>query len=104
MRGAVALEPPVTRWYCPSCGAQDVTRQFGVHTRFHNCAGLRGLSAPMVPAGTKAKHVVNVREDYEGGQLAQRDEDGRALMNIVTVRDDGQDCTVLAPTANVNAN
>ena len=40
----------------------------------------------------------------EGDQLAQRDEDGRALMNIVTVRDDGQDCTVLAPTANVKAN
>lgn len=99
MSGGVVLEPPVTHWHCPSCGLEAAGRDTGI--RFHNCGKLGGLSAPMVPAGTKAKHVVNVREDYEGDQTAQRDEDGRALMNIVTVRDDGQDCTVLAPTANV---
>jgi len=98
------LQPPITRWECPSCGLEDVTHEVGPHSRFHNCGSLGGLSAPMVPAGTKAKHVVNLREDYEGDQLAQRDEDGRALMNIVTVRDDGEDCTVLAPTANVTIN
>ena len=97
----VPILTPESRWECPSCDFTDITHEVGPHSRFHNCAGLKGLSAPMVPAGTKAKHVVNVREDYEGDQTAQRDEDGRALMNIVTVRDEGQDCTVLAPTANV---
>ena len=101
---SIPILAPESRWECPSCDFTDVTHEVGPHSRFHNCAGLRGLSAPMIPAGTKAKHVVNLREDYEGDQLAQRDEDGRALMNIVTVRDDGQDCTVLAPTANVKAN
>jgi len=42
------------------------------------------------------------REDYVNGEVVQTvDVDGKArpIMSIVTTRDDGQDCTVLAPQA-----
>lgn len=54
----------------------------------------------MLPVGTKGHHQIRVREDYEGKtQLAQKDENGRAIMSVQTIRDNGEDCTVLAPTA-----
>lgn len=89
------------RWHCPSCGLEAVSTTPDV--RWHICGALAGLNAPMVPFGQSAKHVVNQREDYEGKDTAQRDANGRVVMSITTVRDDGQDCTVLAPTANVSA-
>lgn len=92
------LEPPVTRWVCPSCGLTDSTRVTGPHTQMHPCPVL-GIIAPMLMEGTKGKHVLNVREDYEGTDEAQRDRQGRAIMSVQTVRDDGEDCTVLAPVA-----
>jgi hypothetical protein len=87
------------RWACPSCDLTDVTREPRPHSRMHNCAGLGGLSVPMVPAGTKAHHETHEREDYIGGERVQTDADGRPIMSVTTTRDDGQDCTVYAPTA-----
>lgn len=87
------------RWECPSCDAQHVTRDQRPHTPFHPCAALAGLSAPFVPAGVRAEHRRVEREDYVGGEVVQTDGDGRPVMAVVTVRDDGQDCTVFAPTA-----
>jgi hypothetical protein len=85
------------RWVCPNCDFTDVTYEPEVHSRFHNCRGLRGLSAPMVPAGTKAKVETHEREDYVGKEHVQTDGEGRPVMSIVTTRDEGQDCAVLAP-------
>jgi hypothetical protein len=93
------LAPPERRWECPNCDATDVTREAQPHSRFHACRGLRGLTAPMVPAGTKAKVEAHEREDYIGDEDVQYDGEGRPIMSIVTVRDEGQDCAVLAPTA-----
>lgn len=89
---------PETRWQCPSCGAQDVTHEAAPHTRYHACAALKGLTAPMVPAGTRAAHKVNDRQDYLGRDIAQTDGEGRVVMSVTTVRDDGEDCTIYAPT------
>lgn len=96
---AVLLTPPPTAWGCPNCDQTEVTRQAEPHTRFHACRGLKGLTAPMVVAGTRAKVEAVEREDYIGGDDVQVDGDGRPIMAVVTTRDDGQDCTVLAPTA-----
>jgi hypothetical protein len=52
-----------------------------------------------VEAGVRAEHRTVEREDWVGGELVQTDEDGRPVMAVVTVRDDGQDCTIFAPTA-----
>ncbi|GAB3156244.1 hypothetical protein GCM10027258_62380 [Amycolatopsis stemonae] len=92
------LAPPERRWACPSCDATAVTREARPHTEMHQCTGLRGLIAPMVPAGVRAEHRLREREDYIGDELVQLHE-GRPVMNVTTVRDEGQDVTVFAPTA-----
>ncbi len=88
------------RWYCPNCPTEDVTNEARPHTRFHACKGLRGLVAPMVPVGTRAKVEAHEREDYINGEAVQLDpERGRPVMSVVTTRDDGQDTAVFAPSA-----
>jgi len=88
------------RWYCPNCGKEDTTTEPLPHTRFHTCPKLRGLTAPMLPAGTKAKVEAREREDYVNGDQVQLDpERGRPVMSVVTTRDEGQDVIVFAPTA-----
>lgn len=93
----IALTPE-RRWECPNCQLVDVTHEARPHTRFHACRGLRGLTAPMVPAGTKCKVEAHEREDYVGSEQVFL-HDGRPVMNITTTRDDGQDVVVFAPTA-----
>lgn len=87
------------RWSCPNCVAVKVTREQEPHTPFHPCRGLRGLTAPFVPDGTRCKVEAVERGDWVGRELVQTDGDGRPIMSVVTVRDDGVDCAVLAPTA-----
>lgn len=89
----IPLLTPEQRWYCPNCHLTDVTHEAQPHVRFHACKGLRGLTAPMVPAGTRAKVTAVEREDYMGDEKVGR------TMAIVTERDNGQDVAVFAPTA-----
>jgi hypothetical protein len=88
------------RWVCPNCTVEDWTYEPRPHTRFHICKGLRGLTAPLVPAGIKAKVELREREDYVGAEKVQLDPElGRPVMSVVTTRDNGQDTTVFAPAA-----
>lgn len=89
------------RWECPNCDLTDVTHWPAgqVGSRFHNCPGLRGLEAPMVPAGTPCKVEVVEREDYIGREMVQTDSEGRPVSFIVTTRDEGNDVVVRAPCA-----
>lgn len=87
------------RWECPNCVATDVTYEPNPHTRFHTCRGLRGLTAPMVPAGTRCKVEAVERGDWVGKELVQTDGEGRPVMNVTTTRDDGTDVAVFAPCA-----
>lgn len=87
------------RWECPACGKISVTHTTQPHTQMHHCTALKGLVVPMVPAGTKAKLVAKEREDYVNGEEVQMDGEGRPIMSVTTTRDDGEDCTVYAPTA-----
>lgn len=100
---AVLLRPPESRWYCPNCDLTDVTHTAGPHTRYHACRGLRGLVTAMLPAGVRAKVEAVERGDWVGGDLVQTDGEGRPVMAIVTTRDDGMDCAVLAPAATATA-
>jgi hypothetical protein len=96
----IPLLQPERRWVCPNCTHTDVTREAEPHTRFHACRGLKGLTAPMVPAGSDCKVEAVEREDYVGSEQVQTDGDGRPVMAIVTTRADGSnDCAVLAPVA-----
>jgi hypothetical protein len=90
---------PQQLWECPNCDATHVTHESEPHTAFHVCRGLRGLTAPFIPAGTKAKVEAVERGDYVGQDMVQTDGEGRPVMAVVTTRDEGQDCAVYAPTA-----
>lgn len=89
----------VTRWWCPTCKAEDVTTQKEAHTRMHACASVNGLTVPMLPYGMKAKVEASERGDYLGTDIAQTDGEGRPVMNVTITRDDGNDVIVYAPTA-----
>jgi hypothetical protein len=98
MTSAHLFDRPPAQWECPNCPAVART-PWDTANRFHTCAGLRGLTAPMLRAGTRARVHAVEREDYVGTEDVRLDADGRPVMAVVTVRDDGQDVTVFAPTA-----
>lgn len=87
------------RWTCPNCDLTEVTHEAQPHSRMHACRGLRGLTAPMVPAGTRCKVAAVERGDWVGKERVKTDAEGRPWMAVLTTRDDGQDCAVLAPAA-----
>jgi len=93
------LVTPVREWVCPNCTFTDTTHEAQPHTRFHRCLGLKGLTAPMVPAGEKVKVTAVEREDYVGNEKVQTDAEGRPVMAVVTERENGNDVAVFAPTA-----
>jgi hypothetical protein len=95
----VPLLAPEHRWSCPNCTLEDVTYEAAPHSRMHTCPGARGMSVPMVPAGTRCKVELRDREDYLNGDLVTCDENGRPVMSVVTTRDDGIDTAVYAPCA-----
>lgn len=88
-------------WVCPNCPATAVT--VGQPNRFHTCPGLHHIQAPLVLAGVRCKVIAVEREDYVGREDVQYDSQGRAIMAVRTVRDDGTDLAVLAPTAYTEA-
>lgn len=91
---------PIRRWYCPNCKQTSITREAQPHTRFHACAGLKGLSAPFIEEGVKVQVTAIEREDYAGEEMLQTDDTGRPMMAVRTDYADGHnDVAVLAPTA-----
>jgi hypothetical protein len=100
---AVILSIPPTHWVCPNCPAEEVTSG-ATPNRYHECRGLAGITAPMIPAGSGARVRAVEREDYVAGELVQWDANGRPIAAIYTDRPDGSnDCVVLAPTAQMKA-
>lgn len=97
MSEGVLLRPPVQNWHCPGCWITDTTR--GAPNRMHRCPKAGGMVVPLLLEGTKAKIEVVEREDFIGSDQVATDENGRPVMAVVTTREDGQDCTVYAPTA-----
>jgi hypothetical protein len=105
--GAALIDQPVVRWECPNCDVTDVT--VGLHpNRFHTCAGLHMLSAPLVRADPEApglrrrcKVEATEREDYLNGEIQNSGDDGKPYMNIRTTWDDHDDLAVNAGLAQV---
>lgn len=93
------LTPVERHWICPNCQATHITHETQPHTPFHPCPGLRGLTAPYVEEGVRCKVEATEREDYVGKEIVHTDIDGRPAMSVITTRDDGYDCAVLAPAA-----
>jgi hypothetical protein len=84
------------RWACPNCPVTTVTHDAAIP--FHPCQGLRGITAPLVRSGVRAKVYTREREDYIGKEKVQM-HNGRPVMSIVTERDNGSDLVIFAPTA-----
>jgi hypothetical protein len=94
----VPLLTTVTRWECPNCDVTDVTRGLRPN-RFHTCAGLHMLTAPLVRAGTRCKVEAEERQDYLAGEIQAAGDDGRPYMAVRTTRDGGEDLAVNAGLA-----
>ena len=90
-----------TRWACPNCQQTAVTREGRPHSQFHACRGLAGMVAPLVEAGVRCKVEAVERGDYIGGEHVRLDGNGRPVMAVRTVRDDGYDTAVMAPLATI---
>lgn len=90
------------RWQCNACGRQHVTTSStdGVQTPMHQCAALAGTWVPFVPANSDAVVRVEERQDYIGKDTVFHDANGRPIMSVYTVREDGEDCHIFAPTVN----
>lgn len=86
-------------WHCPKCPA--AARTVDDKTPMHNCGGMAGLFVPLVAEGGKVDLIAVEREDYIGREDVQYDANGRPVMAVITRRDDGEDCTVYAPTAQI---
>jgi len=95
---APLLDQPVTRWACPNCDVTDVTLGL-VPNRFHTCAGLHMLTAPLVRAGLKCKVTAEERADYLGTEVQAAGDDGKPYMAVRTTRSDGDDLLVNAGLA-----
>lgn len=94
----VPLLTPVTRWECPNCDVTDVTKGL-VPNRFHTCAGLHMLTAPLVAAGTRCKVEAEERADYLGKEIQATGDDGKPYMAVRTTYDDHDDLAVNAGLA-----
>lgn len=99
-----ALIDAYTDWRCPACGKTARTRPLPPNaSQMHVCPKLKGITSPMVRAGVKSKVTAVMREDYVGGDIVTLDENKRAVMSVVTERDNGQDVAVFAPLATLGA-
>ncbi len=88
------------KWDCPNCKVTTVTKDAAIP--FHPCIGLSGLSAPLIPSGTKVKVSTIERGDYIGNEKGVRMVKGRPIMALKTERADGSnDLAVYAPMAGV---
>ena len=78
-------------WECPNrCGAAERTRPLPPNaSRFHICAKLHGLTAPLVRAGSDCKVVAVERGDYLRKAQQRTGDDGRPYMAVETRRADG---------------
>jgi hypothetical protein len=85
-------------WTCPACHLSERTRPRP--NRYHNCAKLKGLIAPLVLAGTDCTIRAVERGDYLNGAIQRSDEEGRPVMAVVTEYADGRnDAMVFAECA-----
>jgi hypothetical protein len=97
---AVPLLRARQAWECPNCDVTDVTDPLPPGaSRFHTCAGLHMLTAPLVRAGTSCKVVAEERADYLNGEIQATGDDGRPYMAVRVTRDDGDDLAVNAGLA-----
>lgn len=92
----------MTRWECPNCDTRDQYNVKPGQSRMHDCPGLKGLVAPLVPEGQHCKVEAEGWQDYVRHDDAVRhDGDGRPMSAVRVTREDGDDVVVFPATAMV---
>jgi hypothetical protein len=87
-------------WACPNCDVTSVTAPLPAgQSRYHVCAGLHGLNAPLVRKGMHVKVEAEERQDYLNGDLQATGDNGKVYMAVRVTREDGDDVTVNAGLA-----
>lgn len=99
--GAAILSTPPKHWHCPSCGREHTTLITDPHSPLHQCPKFKGAWIPFVERGIAAGFKVNYREDYLGKDTPTVDGDGNVVQSVTTQREDGEDCTIFATSANL---
>jgi hypothetical protein len=100
LTGAATLSYTPVEWVCPNCDLTDWTAPW-IPNRMHTCPGLHMLTAPLVRAGTRCKVEALERQDWQGREITHDADNGKVYMSVQTTRDDGTDCAVLAPCAQI---
>ena len=88
----VLLEAPIRWWKCPSCGTEDRTQKAEVHTQFHPCPALGGVSIPLV-------EVHDLDDRVKARQLPVANEVDGNTSSIRTERLDGSNDVTIFPYA-----
>lgn len=98
---AAILTPPIKNWRCPNCGREKRTQKPAHVPRvpLHQCPRLRGAWVPFLEDGVNGRLELVERGDYVGSDVPQTDGEGRPVAQVVTHRDNGRDCIILAPCA-----
>lgn len=97
----MTLTEPATSWRCDRCNTDYYSANPDRRAQhLHECPAFNGLSVPFTLQDGTQKLIVKDREDYEGDELVQRDPNGRPVMAIEVVHEDGSNnAVVYAPTA-----
>jgi hypothetical protein len=93
----------VTLYACSRCDVTAPVANTTAGVPMHPCAGLSGMNVPLAPADRKSKVELFEREDYVGGELVQRDAEGRVWMSARVTTDETEHVVAYAPTAHVTA-
>jgi hypothetical protein len=98
MRNAPLLIEAWEDYSCPNCYVRERIRPLPPNAvRMHVCAGLKGLTAPLVLAGSDCKVIAVEREDFLNGEIQAAGDDGRPYMAIRTEYADGHNDVVVNP-------
>lgn len=84
------LDAPVRLWECPACYKQDRTQRADVHTQFHECPAMGGVSIPLA-------EVRAFDEKARARQVAVQSEYGYETASIRTERMDGSNDVTVFP-------
>jgi len=100
------LTPARKLYSCPNCAAEQMLPVVAAGAHMHQCAGLSGLTAPLIASELDVKVETVERGDFVGAEHGiTYDTEGRPVQSVVTTHADGSnDTAVFAPTATASSN
>lgn len=96
-----SMQPPygMSEYSCSRCTVRALVADAASGSPMHQCAGVAGMTVPLVPAGARSDVRMFAREDYVGTEDVQRDAEGHVWAAVRVTTDDAEHVAVYAPTA-----